>query len=707
MSKVTSQHNLSAVNPKLAQEWHPSQNGKLTPKDVTPGSNKKVWWKCTKGHEWRASIANRNKGRGCPYCCGKKICKDNCLATVNRRLAKDWHPSKNYDLTPQDVTPGSNKKAWWQCAKGHEWQAIVASRRNGVGCPYCSGRRARNDNCLQTLNPGLAKEWHPTKNDALTPKDVSLGAHKRVWWKCAKGHEWPAVVKNRSKGRSCPICSGKRPHTDNCLQTLNPLLAKEWHSTKNEGLTPVDVTSGSSKKIWWICKRGHEWQAIVSSRSSGRGCPYCNSQTSVMELRIYTELKYVFPDAKLRERLNKVECDIYIPLRRIGVEYDGKYWHKNKREKDHSKNIALEKSGVKLIRVREVGLDKITENDIIYDSAKGKEKQLVDALLKTIEKLMALSGVDQARVDWYLKESSLANNQEFIKLLDRLPSPFPGSSFAELKSELTNEWHPYKNGALTPWDVTPGSNKKVWWKCKKSHEWEATVTHRSNGTGCPFCSGLYAATENCLETVNPKLAQEWHPTKNRTLTPFEVMPMSNKKVWWQCAKGHEWQAIVGDRNNGTKCPYCSGNKPNKDNCLATLNPELSRDWHLVKNGALTPQDVTLGSGRKVWWICKKGHEWRATTANRNNGRGCPYCCGRKTCGDNCIATVNPRLATEWHPSKNGELTPYDVTPGSNKKVWWQCKQAHEWQAVVASRRNGVGCPYCARRKNNSKQLALL
>ena len=114
-----------------------------------------------------------------------------------------------------------------------------------------------------------------------------------------------------------------------------------------------------------------------------------------------------------------------------------------------------------------------------------------------------------------------------------------------------------------------------------------------------------------LSIENPELAKEWHPTKNGKLTPNDVTPGSGRKVWWICNKGHEWMALIGDRSNGNNCPYCSGHRVCKDNCLATLNPKLSQEWHPTKNGKLTPNDVMAGSIKKVWWICNKGHEWEA------------------------------------------------------------------------------------------------
>jgi len=346
-----------------------------------------------------------------------------------------------------------------------------------------------------------------------------------------------------------------------------------------------------------------------------------------MELKIYAELKYIFPDTRLRKKLNRVECDIYIPSIQVGIEYDGVYWHKNKHEKDRSKNLFLKNQGIKLIRVREIGLDKIAENDIIYDFAKKKEKQLMDGLLKKIEKLSVLSGSDQTKVDSYLRETALANNGEFINLLDMLPSPFPGTSLADQNPKLAKDWHPTRNGKLRSQDVTPQSNKEVWWQCYKGHEWKSIVGNRSKGQGCPYCSGRIAFGDNCLARANLQLVNEWHPSKNGNLTPKDVTPKSNKKAWWQCKKGHEWEAVISSRSK-SGCPYCAGNRVTRETSLATKKPNLAQEWHPTKNGKLTPEDITSGSNKKVWWLCKRGHEWEAVIYSRSNGNGCPYCAGR-------------------------------------------------------------------------------
>jgi hypothetical protein len=601
----------------------------------------------------------------------------------------------------------SHKRVWWLCNKRHEWESIVSNRsQHNRGCPYCVNQKVFVGNCLATINPALAKEWHPTKNGQLTPEDVTPGSsRKKRWWQCHKNHEWEALVKSRSKGCGCPYCDGKMVCKDNSLATKNPKLAKEWHPTKNGTLTPEDVTSSSGKKIWWSCKKGHEYQASVGNKRRGTGCSCCNNKTSMMELRIYTELIYVFPDTRHREKINKVECDIYIPSLMVGFEYDGVYWHKNKLEKDRSKNLLLESKGVKLIRVRETGLEAISDNDIAFDYAKKKDKQLMDSLFRKLQTLSVLSSSEHEKVDSYLNQPGLANNQVFINLLDMLPSPLPGSSVSDQNPILAKEWHPTKNGKLTPEDVAPYSNKDIWWRCNKGHEWKVAVSDRSTGTKCPYCCNKKVNTENCLATINPTLAKEWHPTKNGDLTPAGVTPYTNKKIWWQCKKGHEWQCGGNNRSAGHGCPFCAGQRATKETSLAAKKPRIAQEWHPSKNEVLTPWDITSRSNKKVWWQCDKGHEWEASVSNRSKS-GCPYCGNKKVCADNCLATKNPELAIEWNRTKNGNLTPQDVVPGSHKKVWWECNKGHGWEATIVDRSNGNGCPGCAGRRVRTSETQL-
>ena len=275
---------LGTVNPRLAQEWHPTKNGKLLPSQISPGSSRKAWWLCSAGHEWEATVKNRHRGSGCPKC-GNKIAVSGQtdLATLWPDVAAEWHPSRNGELRPELLLPASSRKVWWQCLKGHEWQTAISNRTRpgrGTGCPFCAGRRvAPGDNDLTTLNPDLAAQWHPTLNGDLTAAHVTSSSGRRVWWQCGLGHEWRALVSLRNLGTGCPYCSGNQVLAGfNDLASKYREVAAEWHPTKNGDLHPDQVLAAAKRKVWWLCSldSSHEWQATVQNRTGREsGCPSC------------------------------------------------------------------------------------------------------------------------------------------------------------------------------------------------------------------------------------------------------------------------------------------------------------------------------------------------------------------------------------------------------------------------------------------------
>lgn len=199
----------------ILQEWDFTKNIDMTPESAMPNSSKRVWWKCERGHEWQAAISDRtNRRRGCPYCAGKlPIRGENDLATLHPELADEWHPTKNGAQQPGQYTAGSEKKVWWQCALGHEWQSTIENRSvKGYGCPYCAGSKAwPGFNDLETLYPKLMKQWHPTLNAGLEPSRLRPGSQKRVYWICQEGHVWDTVIFQRTgkNPTNCPYCSGR------------------------------------------------------------------------------------------------------------------------------------------------------------------------------------------------------------------------------------------------------------------------------------------------------------------------------------------------------------------------------------------------------------------------------------------------------------------------------------------------------------------
>ena len=694
-------NDLATKRPDLLKEWNYEKNGDLLPSQVMCGSDRKVWWKCKNGHEWIARVANRtkDKGRCCPFCSGKKVLSGyNDLATVRPDLSKEWNYEKNGRLKPTMFTCDSNEKVWWKCSKGHEWKTAISSRNRGTGCPECYADK-QTSFPEQAIYYFLDKYFHGKVNNRYKFKDekgsieadiylpkfsivveydgvywhknrqekdlekearfkalginfIRIAEHNKnkvvdncIFYDCYKNRDenltWAIqelftmlnvniVSVNVSAFRDKILELSRKNEVKNSLATTNPELAKEWNYGKNGMLKPSMFTCNSNEKVWWKCKEGHEWQTMIANRvRNGTGCPVCAGK---QVLTGYNDL----------DTLNK----------KLSLEWN------------YEKNGDLKPTHVTCGSGKKVW----------WKCNNGHEWQATIA------------------------SRNRGNGCPICSGKQVLPSY---SDLATSRPDLVKEWNYEKNGDLKPTDVTCGSSKKVWWKCKNGHEWQAKVRDRDNGTGCPICSGREVLSGyNDLATLRPDLVKEWNYEKNGDLLPSQVTCNSNKKVWWKCNKGHEWQATVGNRNNGNGCPICTSKKVLSGyNDLATLRPDLVKEWDYEKNGDLLPSQVTCNSNKKVWWKCKEGHKWQAQIMKRNYGRGCPVCAGQQVlAGYNDLASKRPDLAKEWNYEKNGDLLPSQVMCGSDKKVWWKCSICgYEWLARIANRTKGRGCPACAKK----------
>lgn len=257
-------------------------------------------------------------------------------------------------------------------------------------------------------------------------------------------------------------------------------------------------------------------------------------------------------------------------------------------------------------------------------------------------------------------------------------------------------WDTDRNGAAD--GITPGSHRRVWWRCKEGHSWQQKVFAVADGAGCPYCAGyLPVPGENDLATTHPALAAEWDGEKNGAAASA-VSAGSAKCAWWRCPEGHSYQAAVYSRMAGTGCPYCAGRRVLAGfNDLLTTDPEICGQWDYEKND-VGPDEINRGSHKKIWWRCELGHSYSAEPYARAAGNGCPYCAGRRVlAGFNDLATTNPSAAAQWAQDLNGDVTPQMVTKGSNRKFWWKCSEGHYWQAAVFSRtrKRASDCPICA------------
>lgn len=202
--------------------------------------------------------------------------------------------------------------------------------------------------------------------------------------------------------------------------------------------------------------------------------------------------------------------------------------------------------------------------------------------------------------------------------------------------DLASEWDLGRNHGLQPDQVSPGSKKVVYWRCKAhGHQWEAQIKSRAkDGNGCPFCSGQRVLSGfNDLEYTFPEVAAEWDHSANGGISPSEVVAGSPKNAHWKCGNhGHRWIAAIRARTRkGRNCPYCANQKALEGfNDLKSHAPGVAREWDYMKNFPTTPEECTIGSKMEAHWICPNGHEYKMVVNWRTravNPLGC-HCQGK-------------------------------------------------------------------------------
>ena len=442
-------------HPKLAGEFHPSLNNEMDIGNITAGSNKKVWWKCSNvsetpcENEWQALVYTRSKGAGCPFCSGRSVHSDgrNSMRTTHLHLVDEFHPTKNGNVTPDNVKAGTNKKLHWICKScSHEWAVAGSKRAAGSTCPSCANQAVHSDgrNSVRNTHPDLADEFHPTKNGKLSPDNLLSGSNKKILWVCTDcSHEWENDVHHRAiRDQGCPACSGKSLHLDgrNSMRNKRPELTKDFHPTRNGNHTPDTLLGGTHTELWWLCSDcDHEWQA---DRRGGQGCPACANSAVHSDGR--NSLRTLHPS--LSDEFHPTKNGDFTPDKLLAGSNASIHW-----------------------------VCGICSHE--WKNRVGKR-----ALLK--QGCPACSG-KKLHIDGR-------------------------NSMEKTSPELAQDFHPTKNWGADPSEILAGAHKKWWWLCAScDNEWEA---ERRGGQGCPSCapSGFDGSKPGYLYCLSYKNAlDEW------------------------------------------------------------------------------------------------------------------------------------------------------------------------------------------------------
>lgn len=510
----------------------------------------------------------------------------NDLLTCYPEIAKSWAQEKNGTVSPVTVVAHSNKKYWWKCDKGHEYEMSVDKRVRGQGCPYCSNNKLLvGFNDLNTRCPDIAKQWDYDSNVG-TPEDYVYSSSLDAAWICSTcGKRWNAKICSRThKGSDCPTCAAKKrgeKRHKQALETNGQLsdekLLAEWDYEKNN-LPPSEYTECSNVSVNWICSVcGHHFSARISNRILLKhGCPCCA-------------------------------------------------------------------------------------------------------------------------------------NKKVVAGINDLATTHP---------QVAKEWHPIKNGSLQPTDVTYGSGKKVWWKCQEGHEYQATVLHRTSGTNCPICnSGRQTsfAEQAVFFYVKKLYPDAVNRYKASFLGEMELdiyIPSINLAIEYD---GEAWHKSDKYERELKKYQIChkQGIK-----LLRLREKQLPTDRYIQDYGLSIAGNMyehkklekvihilldNIDTESNMWTRKKATNFHSAVDVNidRDEIEIRSY---MTKITDNSFSELHPDIAKEWHPTKNGALTPNKVKSGSDIKVWWQCPACgNNYMASISHRVSGTGCPQCGKAKQVAKR----
>lgn len=478
----TAGQSLADLRPDLAAEFDEERNAPTKATDLTPGSSRQMFWRCPvdKGHpSYCASVVNRRKS-GCPACAGRVVTNTNSLLVVAPVIAAQWHPDKNGDLQPDHVVAGANKRVWWQCSRGHTWQAYIGTRvGQKTGCPVCCrGHRS-------AIEVALFAELHELLTPLLGPRSV-------------RHHARPEGVPQRVTVSDILVTSPS-------LKVVVEYDGGYWHQPRTEP---------DRRKSTAIRAAGH---GLIRVREDPLEALHSDDVT----VHVSSEIT-VITTAVVRRMIERG----WLPpaASRILDQY------------------AVRQVRVGALLAEEMLAD-VAYRDLEEESLAVTHPELVaewDDAANAPLRPRHVNARMSAPVAWICPLGDAYTAAPRERAAGRGCSVCAGkqvnsrTSLASCRPDLAKEYAASNEKPASKIGI--GSHHAVTWVCQVcTHSWKTAVRNRIRaGSGCPACAGKVATAEVNLSVVYPHIAELWHPTLNGALTPQAVRPKSNKAVWWLC-----------------------------------------------------------------------------------------------------------------------------------------------------------------------------
>ena len=541
---------------------------------------------------------------------------------------------------------------------------------------------------LIEVDPEGSKEWDKEKNSKnnLFIDSVTAYSAKRAWWLCPKGHSYDSIISNHTGGSRCPICANKKVLIGfNDLKTIDTEGVKEWDYAKNDELDvyPDKITSMSSKRVWWICQKGHEYNMAVSCHSRGERCPYCAKKKI---LTGFNDLLTVDPDG-IKEWDYEKNNNLKLYPNKLASSSKKKAWWICPKNHSYTMAIGNHTRGQRCPYCANI---KVLSgfNDLKTIDPEGvKEWDYEENAKLGFYPDKVFPNMMKPKLHWKCPKGHsyemIANSHTYGARCPYCANAKVLTGYNDLATidpDGVKEWDHDKNSKLGfyPDKTPPRSDKVVWWICSKKHSYSMRLADHSEGHRCPYCNNKKVwVGYNDLKTIDPEGAKEWNYKRNDELgiSIDEITPRSSKKVWWICPKGHEYDMLADSHAAGQRCPYCSNTRVLSGyNDLATIDPEGVKEWDYDKNSKLgfyPDKTAPHMMSPKLYWICPKGHSYMMNACNHTSGHRCPVCNESK--GEKKISMILDCLKIEYIPQytfedcKNKKKLPFDFAIIKNHK----------------------------------------
>jgi len=550
---------------------------------IYKGVKYKHSWECSVGHQWEATPDNIKRGRWCPKCVGKNATIADMQAIAEAKGGRC--------LSSEYVK--SQTKLQWECAEGHQWEAVPNSIKQGRWCPKCGDISMAQKQKLTIEEMQVIAESRGGK--CLSSEYVS--AHTKLQWECAEGHQWAATPAHIKTGTWCPDCG--RDRTNQALEGIKLTLEEMQKLAEERGgkcLSSKYVNIDT--KLQWQCSAGHHWEATPNKIKQGRWCPQCRNFSERICREAFkqifgTDFKPCWPDWLVNEEGNRMELDGYSPTLKLAFEHQGSqhfeitYYTPTPekldaiRRRDQKKKELCEKKGITLI---EVGY--------LLGMFRPNDTQFNDQIKNYIGGLCRDKGV------------TLPENFETLSL----------DLFKAYQPKLLEEIQAIaeKKGGQCLSDYYMGSATPLEFECSAGHRWGATPGKIKQGTWCPVCAGNRKGTIEGMRAIAKERGGNCLSKKYLG---------AHKKLLWQCSAGHQWEATPDTIKQGRWCPKC-GIISRTEKRKGTIE-----EMHIIaeaKGGKCFSIDY-VNAHTKLQWKCAKGHQWEATPHSIKRGRWCPMC----------------------------------------------------------------------------------